>query len=59
MSKVTFPRIISGRVGDFGDCHGHQNPRNLAMPDAMRPPVVESINLDGLTVALPAAVCGG
>ncbi len=28
-------------------CRGHQNPRNLAIRDAMRPPVVESINLDG------------
>jgi hypothetical protein len=30
-------------------CRGHQNPRNLALRDAMRPPVVESINLDGFT----------
>jgi hypothetical protein len=30
-------------------CRGHQNPRNLAIRDAMRPPVVESINLDGYT----------
>ncbi len=30
-------------------CRGHQNPRNLAIRDAMRPPVVESINLDGFT----------
>jgi hypothetical protein len=29
-----------------GACQGHQNPRNLAIRDAMRPPVVESINLD-------------
>jgi len=28
-------------------CRGHQNPRNLAIRDAMRPPVVESIDLDG------------
>jgi hypothetical protein len=28
-------------------CRGHQNPRNLAIRDAMRPPVVESINLEG------------
>src|SRR5215471_6887375 len=27
-------------------CRGHQNPRNLAIRDAMRPPVVESINLE-------------
>lgn len=26
-------------------CRGHQNPRNLAIRDAMLPPVVESINL--------------
>ncbi len=31
-------------------CRGHQNPRNLAIRDAMRPPVVESIDLDGLRV---------
>jgi hypothetical protein len=30
-------------------CRGHQNPRNLAIRDALRPPVVESINLDGYT----------
>jgi hypothetical protein len=30
-------------------CKGHQNPRNLAIRDAMRPPVIESINLDGYT----------
>src|SRR6516162_6911962 len=30
-------------------CRGHQNPRNLAIRDAMRPPVVESIELDGYT----------
>jgi hypothetical protein len=28
-------------------CRGHQNPRNLAIRDAMRSPVVESIDLDG------------
>ena len=28
-------------------CRGHQNPRNLAIRDAMRPPVVESMNLEG------------
>jgi hypothetical protein len=28
-------------------CRGHQNPRNLAIRDAMRPPVVGSINLEG------------
>jgi hypothetical protein len=28
-------------------CRGHQNPRNLAIRDAMRPPAVDSINLDG------------
>ena len=27
-------------------CRGHQNPRNLAIRDAMRPPVVGSINLE-------------
>ena len=30
-------------------CRGHQNPRNLAIRDAMRPPVVESIDLEGYT----------
>jgi hypothetical protein len=30
-------------------CRGHQNPRNLAIRDAMRPPVVESVNLDSFT----------
>jgi Na+-translocating ferredoxin:NAD+ oxidoreductase RnfG subunit len=30
-------------------CRGHQNPRNLAIRDAMRAPVVESIKLDGYT----------
>jgi hypothetical protein len=30
-------------------CRGHQNPRNLAIRDALRPPVVESIDLDGFT----------
>ena len=30
-------------------CRGHQNPRNLAIRDAMRPPVVQSINLDHYT----------
>ena len=30
-------------------CRGHQNPRNLAIRDAMRPPVVEGVNLDGYT----------
>ena len=30
-------------------CRGHQNPRNLAIRDAMRPPVVESVNLEGYT----------
>jgi hypothetical protein len=28
-------------------CRGHQNPRNLAIRDAMRPPVVGSIHLEG------------
>jgi hypothetical protein len=28
-------------------CQGHQNPRNLAIRDAMRPPVIESMNLEG------------
>ncbi len=28
-------------------CRGHQNPRNLAIRDAMRPPVVESFDLTG------------
>ncbi len=27
-------------------CRGHQNPRNLAIRDAMRPPVIEWMNLD-------------
>src|SRR6478736_1998164 len=30
-------------------CRGHQNPRNLAIRDAMCPPVIESINLDEYT----------
>jgi hypothetical protein len=30
-------------------CRGHQNPRNLAIRDAMRPPVVEWIDLSGYT----------
>jgi hypothetical protein len=30
-------------------CRGHQNPRNLAIRDAMRPPVVESVELAGYT----------
>jgi hypothetical protein len=30
-------------------CRGHQNPRNLAIRDALRLPVVESIDLDGFT----------
>src|SRR5581483_3397303 len=30
-------------------CRGHQNPRNLAIRDALRPPVVESIELGGYT----------
>jgi hypothetical protein len=30
-------------------CRGHQNPRNLAIRDAMRAPVVESIQLDAFT----------
>ena len=38
-------------------CRGHQNPRNLAIRDAMRPPVVESIKLDGFT-GKPGQVIG-
>jgi hypothetical protein len=30
-------------------CRGHQNPRNLAIRDAMRPPVIESIELGQYT----------
>jgi hypothetical protein len=30
-------------------CHGHQNARNLAIRDALLPPVVESIDLAGYT----------
>jgi hypothetical protein len=30
-------------------CRGHQNPRNLAIRDALRGPAVESINLEGYT----------
>jgi hypothetical protein len=38
-------------------CRGHQNPRNLAIRDAMRPPVVGAIDLNGYA-GQPAKWCG-
>ena len=38
-------------------CRGHQNPRNLAIRDAMRAPLIESINLDGYAGKLGQNIC--
>ena len=43
---VTDPR----QRADYGAaCRGHQTPYNLALRDYMRPPVIESVNLESYT----------